>query len=149
MCCFCKLSVESLTIQPSLGTRWSSEDSKTAQERLSGGSFHLLAVSAGLQPDGERTQHDWLPPCCHPLHQDSCPTALDLVVASEDPGSLDGPAVLHAEDGDDLLVARGHSRHELPLSEAGEAPDSLWVRHCRLQGREAASAGSHQEIPSQ
>ena len=70
---------------------------------------------------------------------------------SEDPCPLDGPAVLHTEDGDDLLpllLPRGHGSPELPLRDAGEAPDSLGVRHGGLQGGEAAGAGSHQEIPA-
>ena len=143
-----KLSVESLPVQLPLGTRGSCEDSKTAKERLSGGHLNLLAVSAGLHSDGERAQHDWLAANRHPLHQDPGPVPLDLVVASEDAGPLYGPAVLHTEDGDHLLVPRGHSRHQLSLCDAGETPNTLGVRHSSLQGWEAACTWSHQEIPS-
>ena len=70
------------------------------------------------------------------------------MVAGEDGGPLDGPAVLDTEDGDDLLLPRGEGRHELPLGDAGEAPDSLGVRHRSLQGGQTAGTWPHQEIPS-
>ena len=103
-----KLSVDSPPVQPPLGTLLSSEDSQRAKEGLSCGRLDLLAVPAGLQSDGERTQHDGPGSPRHPLDQDPLSAALDLVVPSEDPGTLDGPAVLHTEDGDDLMVSRGH-----------------------------------------